>query len=296
MPNRNVVKAHGYRFAGGTARRLLCTRPAAQKRAGQGSVRAGIVDDSRGTDDDPSIIAGGAAASACRIHTPPPPPSPTLTPAATETPASADSPPESDTNRPRISLLPLVLVGVEPLLEARVFRHTEFTHPNLRQYGARGYPSIALGAEVFPLVNVKAKFLRGLGITLHYARAFGFQSSSAHLGDDAGTSALPVDTSFSRYAAGLRYRIHTNPESETPFVFAVSAGLGGWRFDFGPELPRDPYVELPTATYRMVRFGLDAALEVRRVTFYAAASYLHGFSIVPPNPREIDRVTYPYSV
>jgi len=225
---------------------------------------------------------------------PPPPPSPTTPSPPPESAASADSGPETDANRPRISLLPLVLVGVEPLLEARVFRHTEFTHPNLRQYGARGYPSLGLKAELFPLVNAKSKFLRGFGVTLQFARAFGFESSSTRLGADADANALPVDTSFMRYAAGLRYRILTNPESQTPFVFGISASFSRWSFAFGPELPRDPYLELPAANYRMVRFGFDAALEVRPVTFYGALSYLHGFSIVPPNPREIDYVTYPY--
>jgi hypothetical protein len=227
---------------------------------------------------------------------PPPPPftdSSPKPPAESATPASADSGPEGDAPRPRISLLPLVLAGVEPLWEGRVFRHTEFTQPNVRRYDARGYPSIALSAEVYPLVNVRSKFLRGFGITGHYARAFGFESSSARFGD-ADANAIPVDTSFTRYAAGLRYRIHTNPESQMPFVFAIAAGVSGWRFDFGPQLPRDPYLEVPTALYRMVRFGVDAGLEVRPVTFYAALTYLHAFSVVPPNPREIDLITYPY--
>jgi len=223
---------------------------------------------------------------------PPPPPSPAPPPAESAT--SADSGPETDADRPRISLLPLVLVGLEPQWEGRVFRHTEFTHPNLRQYGAIGYPSLALRAELFPLTNVRSKFLRGFGVTLQFARAFGFESSSARLGAAADASALPVDTSFMRYAVGLRYRIHTNPESQTPFVLAISASFSRWFFAFGPELPRDPYLELPTASYRMVRFGFDGALEVRPVTFYGALSYLHGFDIVPPNPREIDYVTYPY--
>ena len=41
-----------------------------------------------------------------------------------------------------------------------------------------------------------------------------------------------------------------------------------------PELPLGPDREVPTADYRMVRFGVDAGLEVKRVTFYAAGYYL----------------------
>jgi hypothetical protein len=51
---------------------------------------------------------------------------------------------------------------------------------------------------------------------------------------------------------------------------------------------------VPTADYRLGRFGFDGGLEVRRVTFYAAAYYLHGFSVVAPNTRGLDAVTYHY--
>jgi hypothetical protein len=268
---------------------------AQSRKRGRGRGRSPATESSSGSRSS-SQPPSSLVAPSPPVETTPPPPPPDLQPKPAEpaTPPDADSSPENDADRPRISLMPLVLVGVEPLWEGRVFRHTEFTNPNVRRYDARGYPAIALNAEVFPLVKVGAKFLRGFGVTLHYARAFGFQSSSARLGADVDARSMPVDTSFTRYAAGLRYRIHTNAESQTPFVFGVSASLAGWRFDFGPELPRDVDLELPTAIYRAVRIGFDAGLEVRPVTFYAAASYLHAFSVVPPNTRELDVRTYPY--
>jgi hypothetical protein len=96
-----------------------------------------------------------------------------------------------------------------------------------------------------------------------------------------------------RYAAGLRYRIHVNPDSETPLVLGISASMRRWFFTFAPELPLGDDRQVPTADYRMGRLGIDGAFQVRRVAFYAAAHYLHAFSIGAPNTREIDTVT-PY--
>jgi hypothetical protein len=208
--------------------------------------------------------------------------------------AAADTPPDEDANRPRSPLFPLVLLGAEPLWEGRVFRQSEGEHPERRKYGAIGYPSVAVTAELYPLVNVKPKFLRGFGITLQMARAFGFQTDNVDLEHFANRTMAPADTSFMRYAAGLRYRILTNPESETPLALGVSASLRRWYFTFAPALPLGDDVEVPTADYRMARVGVDGAFQVKRVTFYGAAYYLHSFSVVAPNTRTIDTVTDPY--
>ena len=236
--------------------------------------------------------------SSSSILNPTPPPSPEPKPAApppeAAPSASADSPSEADSDRPRPALLPLVVAGVEPLWEGRVFRQSEGTEADLRKYGALGYPSASVMAEIHPFANMKSKFLRGFGVTLQFARAFGFESDNARLSAFAAQNIAPVDTTFMRYAAGLRYRIHTNPEGETPFVLSISASMRRWQFSFAPELPLGPDLEVPTASYRLGRFGLDAGVEVKRVTFYAAAYYLHGFSIAAPNTRELDTVTNPY--
>ena len=210
------------------------------------------------------------------------------------TAAPAESPPEADADRPRISLLPLVALGVEPLWEGRVFRQTDFAPTQYqRRYNAIGYPSVGLTAEFFPFANVKSKFLRGIGLTGHFARAFGFESANPTLGSVADTAAAPVDAFYMRYTAGLRYRIHANPESETPLVLAVSASLCRWYYYFGSEVPSAWDVEVPTANYRMARIGFDAGLEVKRVTFYGYLNYLHAYSVIAPSSRELD-VSDPY--
>ena len=235
------------------------------------------------------------------VASPPPPPRPdakTPPPAGPPAPQQAPAEPTATSAEAPVPTLPLVTLGIEPQWEGRYFRHSEFTAPNVRSYDASGYASLALTAEVFPLVNVGPKFWRGFGLTLHYARAFGFQSDSTRLAaqqqQQPRPRTLPVDTDFSRYAVGLRYRIPLNPGSLTPFVLAASASLCGWRFDFGPELPRGPDLETPTADYRMIRFGIDASYRLRPVTFFAAMSYLHAFSIAAPSSRQLDELRYPH--
>jgi hypothetical protein len=164
----------------------------------------------------------------------------------------------------------------------------------VRSYDANGYASLALAAEAFPLANLASKFWGGFGVTFRYARAFGFDSDSARLGAPERLRSLPVETSFSRYDVGLRHRILVNPDSRRPLLFATSASLCGWSFDFGPELPRGPDLETPAADYRMMRLGVDASLQLRPLTFFVAASYLHAFSIAAPSSRELDSLQYPH--
>jgi hypothetical protein len=190
--------------------------------------------------------------------------------------------------------LPFVMVGVEPQWEGRYFRHTEFTAPNVRSYDANGYASLAIAVEVFPLVKVGPTFWRGFGLTFRYGRAFGFESDSTRLGMPLRVRSLPVDTDFSRYAVGLRYRIPLNPHSLTPFIVATSASLVGWDFHFGPELPGGPDLEGPTAAYRMIRWGLDGSFHLRPIAVFMALGYLHAFSIAAPSSRKLDELRYPH--
>jgi len=223
---------------------------------------------------------------------PPPDPKPTVAPPASGDP-SAESPPDAETDRPR-NLMPMVLFGIAPQWEGRIFRQSEGTQAGAHNYGAMGYPSIALAGELYPLVNVKPKFWRGFGVTLSFSRALGFQSSGLQLSEFGDKEIPPVDTTFMRYAAGVRYRIHLTPESETPFVLGISASWRRWQFTFSPEQPIGSDVGVPTADYRMGRFGFDGGLEVKKFTFYAAAYYLHAFSVGAPNMRELERATAYY--
>jgi hypothetical protein len=192
--------------------------------------------------------------------------------------------------------LPFAFVGLEPRWEARFFRHREFTSPNLRSYDASGYAAVAVAAELFPLVNVSSTFWRGMGVTFGYAQAVGLRSESTRLGELAGVHSAPVDTQFVRYAAGVRYRVAINATSAVPLVLATSASFCRWNFDFGPELPRRPDLEIPTADYRIVRFGLDAGVSLLPFTFLASLNYLHAFSIGPPSSRELAALRYPHLV
>ncbi|HMI86968.1 MAG TPA: hypothetical protein VK550_22895 [Polyangiaceae bacterium] len=183
---------------------------------------------------------------------------------------------------------------MEPRWEQRSFRHTEFTTPNVRSYDANGYASFALVAGLYPFARGGSPLWQGLGLTFRYARAFGFDSESARFGAENRVRPLPVDTYFWRYDASLRYRIAVNPQGRMPLELAVSAGSGGWSFDFGSDLPRAPDLEAPTADYRMLRLGFDAAARLPPVTFFASFGYLHAFSIAAPSSRELDDLHYPH--
>jgi hypothetical protein len=187
----------------------------------------------------------------------------------------------------------MVLLGVEPLWEGRVFRQSAGLQPDPLKYGPVSYAAVELSGELFPLANTKSTFLRGFGVTLNFARAFAFQTDSGQFAAFADRNIPPAETSFMRYAAGLRYRIHANPSSETPLVVGISASLRRWYLTFATDLPSGAELEVPSADYRMGRFGFDGALEVKRFTFYAAAYYLHAFSVTAPNTRELDTTT-PY--
>jgi hypothetical protein len=216
----------------------------------------------------------------------PPPPAPqTATPPERDEAASETAPPS-----PRPDFLPMLVVGIQPLWEGRVLRQNDATGWTFRKYGAIGFPSVELAGEVYPLANGPSKFLRGFGLTGQYARAFGFQSDSTFVGDTTYPQS-PVDTSFSRYSGGLRYRLPVNPESEKPFVLGFSASYSGWSYNFAEA---QQAVETPTASYRMAKVGVDGSLQIRPVTFYGYVSYLHAFSITAPATREIDTLRAPH--
>jgi hypothetical protein len=248
----------------------------------------------------------------------PPPPTTAVTPPPPPVRSTPPSPPSSDARKtvppaaspapsppaglgaarsatpPATSALPFVTLGLEPQWEGRYFRHTEFTAPNVRSYDANGYASLALTAEIFPLVKVSPHFWRGFGLTLRYARAFGFQSDSTRLGAPLRTRSLPVETDFSRYAIGLRYRILLNAGGAMPVVVATSASFVGWDFDFGSALPAGPDLEAPTAAYRMIRLGFDGTFQLRPITVFWALGYLHALSIAAPSSRKLDELRYPH--
>ena len=193
---------------------------------------------------------------------------------------------------PRPDFLPLIVAGVEPLWEGRVLRQNDMSGRTFRKNGAIGFPSFEIGGEVYPLSNGPSKFLRGFGLTFQYSRAFGFQSDSTFVGDVVPAQE-PVDTTFSRYAAGLRYRLPLNAEGATPIVVGVSASYSGWNYQYG-QMPEQQNVEVPSSSYQMARFGLDGSVLVRPVTFYANLYYLHALSVVPPATRELDALRAPH--
>jgi hypothetical protein len=188
--------------------------------------------------------------------------------------------------------LPIVVVGIEPRWEARYYRHTEFTAPNVRAYDANGYAAIAASIELYPLARAARGFWQNLGLSLRYAQAFGFESESIRLGRLADLPPLPVDTSFVRYAIGMRYRMKLSRDEPRSPMLGIAAGYSRWIFDFSDALPRGPDLEAPTAYYQMAFLGVDASFPIGPVTISGAVTYLHGVSIAAPSSRELDDLQY----
>ncbi|MET0595264.1 MAG: hypothetical protein ABW133_21370, partial [Polyangiaceae bacterium] len=226
---------------------------------------------------------------------PPPSSTPSTPPPAPESaaPPERDAPQESETGpvAPRPDFLPIVVAGLEPLWEGRVMRQNDATGRTFRKNGAIGFGSFEIGGEVYPLSNGPSKFLRGFGLTFQYSRSLGFQSDSAFVGD-LTPAQDPVDTTFSRYSAGLRYRLPVNAEGKTPIVLGASASYSGWSYRYA-QLPEQQNIEVPTSSYQMARIGIDGSVIVRPVTFYANVYYLHALSVVPSTNREMAAVRAP---
>jgi hypothetical protein len=175
------------------------------------------------------------------------------------------------------------MLDVVPAVEwgYRHFRHTELSVPNERRYDVNGYPAVALAAQAYPAAKARVPFWQDVGLTLDYARALGIRSQSARLGAANNPPAyVPVDTTFVRYGVGLRYRLPLTARAADPIVLGASVGYGAYRFGFDEGVLRPaPDLEVPAASYDLVRIGVDLRAPVGPVAFLASAKYLHAFSV-----------------
>lgn len=117
---------------------------------------------------------------------------------------------------------------------------------NLRPYEAVGIPMLVLGGELRPLVWTRVPILRDLSVFGDYAFA-PYLTSSVTGGQD-------IQTSYERGMIALRLPIRLGRCACAPVV-APRLGYGALRFDFQETGPLAS--EIPIASYKMVRIGLD---------------------------------------
>jgi hypothetical protein len=141
---------------------------------------------------------------------------------------------------------------------SRHFSYNDGRSANLRPYDVDGVPSIGAALEVHPFGRDVSSPLAGLGI------AGDFQTAVAL--DSRAPSGAEVSTSWTRFDAGLRYRLRYRGVEG-----GVIAQYGQEAFGFsGSSIVR----ELPEVRYGFGRGGLDVRVPLGPIAVRAEAAYL----------------------
>ena len=143
----------------------------------------------------------------------------------------------------------------------RRFAYSDPITPNTRDYDVFGAPMPAVAAEVYPAAGTTVPFLKDLGLTGSFARAFGISSATK--------SGSKLGTTWMRAGGGLRARFR--PGSNEGPVLGVSGGVNFTSFTF------DGSATLATSTpdvnYVSLRGGVDARIPFWRMALLLDAGY-----------------------
>jgi hypothetical protein len=103
---------------------------------------------------------------------------------------------------------------------------------------------------------------KDIGLTGSYAMAFGL--------DSATEGGEPIDTTYIRVNAGLRGRIRLGDDK--PPVLGINAGFSLLNFTYAAPDVLAPQV--PTASYKFLRFGLDMRIPAGPLAFELGGDFL----------------------
>ena len=183
----------------------------------------------------------------------------TTTSATPGTTPAADTAGEREKNKVSTALL---VASVAFEIGGRRFAYSDPITANTRDYDVFGAPMPALGLEVYPAAGTKIPFVRDLGLTGSFSRAFGISSATK-----AGTK---LDTTWMRFGGGLRARFR--PGSADGPVIGVSGGINFTSFSF--EATDATLVDsAPGVTYASLRGGIDARIPFWRMALLLDAGY-----------------------
>ena len=185
---------------------------------------------------------------------PPPPPAPEPAP---------EPPPAPPARTPNEVGTAIVTAELAFEVAGRFLRFGTPASVNARNYSVFGVPMPAIAADVYPFAGTRIPVLRDLGLTAAYAHAFGIQSATS--------ASKPIETSWDRFGAGLRFRLRTG--GPTAPVLGLSGGFSWIRFAFANP-PRDLAREVPGVSYQAARVGLDARIPFWRLCLLAHLDYL----------------------
>jgi hypothetical protein len=186
---------------------------------------------------------------------PPPPPPPPPEPVAEE----KKDEPKREAHDESTSLFK---VGVALDLGGRWFSYHDGLSANLRPYSVFPAPILALSGEVYPAATTGIRVLKDLGVRARFGHAFGLKSATK--------DGAPIETQWNRFAVDLHGRLRTG-EGYAP-VLGAAIGfewIAFWFNDAGAIAN-----EVPGASYKNLRLGLDARIPIGRVGLGFDVAYL----------------------
>ena len=143
----------------------------------------------------------------------------------------------------------------------RRFAYSDPITPNTRDYDVFGAPMLAVAAEVYPAAGTTIPFIKDLGLTGRFARAFGISSATK--------SGTKLGTTWMRAGGGLRARFR--PGSTTGPVLGINGGINFTSFTFDGSATLA--TSTPDVTYVALRGGVDARIPFWRMALLLDAGY-----------------------
>lgn len=159
----------------------------------------------------------------------------------------------------------LFVVGVAGEAGFRKFEYNQPITKNLRAYKVGGTPGFSINLELYPLAG-SGGALAGLGLEGSYGMAVGLQSAPA--------SGQKIDTSWTRFYAGLRYRLKV---CSCGAYIAPHVGYGAESFTFS-DPPAAIAKEVPAAKYGFVKAGVDGRLPIGPAALMLGVNWLFASS------------------
>lgn len=143
----------------------------------------------------------------------------------------------------------------------RRFAYSDPITANSRDYDVFGAPMPAVAAEVYPAAGTTIPFIKDLGLTGSFARAFGISSATK--------GGAKLGTTWMRAGGGLRARFR--PGSTAGPVIGINGGVNFTSFTFDGSATLA--TSTPDVTYVALRGGLDARIPFWRMALLLDAGY-----------------------
>lgn len=156
----------------------------------------------------------------------------------------------------------IVVVGLSFQMAGRFFSFSDGLTRNLRPYDVFGAPMGVANLEFYPAGFGDVPVAKDIGLTASYTMAFGL--------DSATSTGEPIDTSFLRLNAGLRGRVRFG-DAPSP-TLGINAGFTLLNFKYSA--PGELASEVPSASYKLLRFGLDMRIPAGPVALEFGGDFL----------------------